>query len=83
MLHEGAKKVMADYGGSLPRTAKELKELPGIGPYTAGATDRPHFSTRRITPCKDNLSTSTGFVFLPLFLRTISEIYHVFPARAV
>lgn len=37
MLHEGAKKVQADHGGSLPGTAKELKELPGIGPYTAGA----------------------------------------------
>lgn len=41
MLHEGAKKVMSDYGGSLPSTAKELKNLPGIGPYTAGATNRP------------------------------------------
>lgn len=37
MLHEGAKKVQTDYGGSLPRTAKELKDLPGIGPYTAGS----------------------------------------------
>ncbi|CAM9656730.1 unnamed protein product, partial [Hapterophycus canaliculatus] len=36
MLHLGAKKVMADHGGSLPSTAKELKDLPGIGPYTAG-----------------------------------------------
>ena len=36
MLHLGAQKVLADYGGSLPRTAKELKDLPGIGPYTAG-----------------------------------------------
>lgn len=37
MLHEGAKKVQSDYGGSLPGTAKDLKDLPGIGPYTAGA----------------------------------------------
>lgn len=37
MLHEGAKKVMSDHSGSLPTTAKELKGLPGIGPYTAGA----------------------------------------------
>ena len=36
MLHLGAQKVLADYGGSLPGTAGELKDLPGIGPYTAG-----------------------------------------------
>ena len=36
MLHEGARKVQSDHGGSVPRTAKALKELPGIGPYTAG-----------------------------------------------
>eukprot|EP00903_Cladosiphon_okamuranus_P013359 g12451.t1 len=37
MLHLGAQKVLADHGGSLPRTARELRDLPGIGPYTAGA----------------------------------------------
>ncbi|CAN0486137.1 unnamed protein product [Ectocarpus sp. 12 AP-2014] len=37
MLHEGAKKVVSDHSGCLPGTAKELKDLPGIGPYTAGA----------------------------------------------
>ncbi|CAM9722567.1 unnamed protein product, partial [Laminaria digitata] len=37
MLHEGARKVQADHRGSVPSTAKALKELPGIGPYTAGA----------------------------------------------
>lgn len=36
LLHEGAKKVQEIHGGSLPSTAQELKELPGIGPYTAG-----------------------------------------------
>lgn len=41
MLHLGAQKVMADHGGSLPSTAKELKDLPGIGPYTAGTCRRP------------------------------------------
>lgn len=39
MLHEGAKKIQSDYGGSLPSTAEELKALPGIGPYTAGWDD--------------------------------------------
>ncbi len=36
-LKKAAEKVMADYGGELPRTAAELRTLPGIGDYTAGA----------------------------------------------
>jgi len=36
-LHLAAKDVQATYGGSLPRTAAELRQLRGIGPYTAGA----------------------------------------------
>ncbi|CAM9221171.1 unnamed protein product [Scytosiphon promiscuus] len=46
MLHLGAQKVMADYGGCLPNTAKELKDLPGIGPYTAGAVASIAFGER-------------------------------------
>ena len=36
-LHRGAHEVMARWGGALPRTARELREVPGIGRYTAGA----------------------------------------------
>lgn len=36
-LHAAAGKVIAEYGGQLPDTVAELKTLPGIGPYTAGA----------------------------------------------
>ena len=36
LLREGARAVVAA-GGRIPRTAKELQELPGFGPYTAGA----------------------------------------------
>ena len=36
-LQKAARRVMAEYGGELPRSAKELKTLPGIGDYTAGA----------------------------------------------
>ncbi|MFD1421440.1 A/G-specific adenine glycosylase [Lactiplantibacillus songbeiensis] len=32
-----ARQLLADYGGQWPRTATELTELIGIGPYTAGA----------------------------------------------
>jgi A/G-specific adenine glycosylase len=36
-LHRAAQIVVHDYAGQLPRTAQELRKLPGIGPYTAAA----------------------------------------------
>lgn len=36
-LRKAAVQVCADYGGTLPKTAAELRKLPGIGDYTAGA----------------------------------------------
>src|SRR6185503_9991928 len=36
-LHRGAREVVARYGGRLPDSAGELRTLPGIGRYTAGA----------------------------------------------
>ena len=36
-LKKAAQLVMAEYGGALPRKAAELRRLPGIGDYTAGA----------------------------------------------
>lgn len=36
-LRAAARELVAEHGGTLPRTAEELRELPGIGPYTAGA----------------------------------------------
>lgn len=36
-LKKAAMQVMADFGGSLPQTAAELRTLAGVGPYTAGA----------------------------------------------
>jgi A/G-specific adenine glycosylase len=36
-LHQAAKAVVTRHGGQLPRTLAELRELPGFGPYTAGA----------------------------------------------
>ena len=36
-LKKCAMQCMQEYAGQLPRTKKELKKLPGIGPYTAGA----------------------------------------------
>lgn len=36
-LQRAAKQIMADYNGQMPREWEELKKLPGIGSYTAGA----------------------------------------------
>lgn len=36
-LRRAARMLMRDYDGFLPRSAKELRKLPGIGDYTAGA----------------------------------------------
>jgi A/G-specific adenine glycosylase len=45
-LQKAARVVVDEYGGRLPDTAESLRELPGIGRYTAGAVasiafDRP------------------------------------------
>lgn len=36
-LQIAAKKIMEGYGGVFPRTYEDIRTLPGIGPYTAGA----------------------------------------------
>ncbi|HXM00233.1 MAG TPA: A/G-specific adenine glycosylase [Rhizomicrobium sp.] len=36
-LHRAAKMVVDELGGRFPRTAEELRALPGVGAYTAGA----------------------------------------------
>src|SRR6185295_14882598 len=50
-LHAGAKAVGARFDGALPRRAVELREVPGIGPYTAGAIASIAFGER--TPLVD------------------------------
>jgi A/G-specific adenine glycosylase len=37
MLHEAARSIVTERGGEFPRTPGELRMLPGVGPYTAGA----------------------------------------------
>jgi A/G-specific adenine glycosylase len=36
-LHAAAKAVVERFGGRVPSTVDELRTLPGVGPYTAGA----------------------------------------------
>jgi A/G-specific adenine glycosylase len=36
-LHAAARQIASDHGGELPRDVDALRELPGVGRYTAGA----------------------------------------------
>jgi A/G-specific adenine glycosylase len=45
-LWTGAQAVASRWGGELPRHAAELREVPGIGPYTAGAIASIAFGER-------------------------------------
>jgi A/G-specific adenine glycosylase len=46
MLHAAAKRVMTEFGGQIPADAETLRELEGIGPYTAGAIASIAFGRR-------------------------------------
>ena len=45
-LHRAAQIVVRAHGSKLSRTAEELRQLPGIGPYTAGAIASIAFDER-------------------------------------
>jgi A/G-specific adenine glycosylase len=36
-LHAAARRIVEEFGGRIPATLKEIKSLPGIGEYSAGA----------------------------------------------
>jgi A/G-specific adenine glycosylase len=45
-LHEAAQRIVADHGGRFPRSIEALRQLPGIGRYTAGAIASIAFDQR-------------------------------------
>ncbi len=45
-LHAAARQIVAEHGGRLPDTVEGLRELPGFGPYTAGAVASIAFDRR-------------------------------------
>ncbi|MBI3306600.1 MAG: A/G-specific adenine glycosylase [Candidatus Omnitrophica bacterium] len=51
MLHGAAKILVKNHGGKLPQSAEELRKLPGIGRYTAGAIASIAFNQK--TPVLD------------------------------
>lgn len=46
LIHQLAREVVSTYGGSFPESEKELRKLPGIGPYGAGAIASQVFGHR-------------------------------------
>lgn len=46
LLHACAQAVCREHGGAFPRDVPELRRLPGIGPYTAGAIAAIAFDAR-------------------------------------
>jgi A/G-specific adenine glycosylase len=45
-MHAAAKVVASELGGRFPQTAEELRKLPGVGAYTAGAISAIAFDAR-------------------------------------
>ncbi len=61
-LHDAAKEAWARHGG-LPRSVEALSELPGLGPYTAGAVASIGFGIS--APCVDgNVARVLSRLFL-------------------
>lgn len=61
-LYECAQVIVREYDGKFPRTAAELCELPGIGPYTSAAIAAIAFG-ERVTPLDGNVERVTARLF--------------------
>jgi A/G-specific adenine glycosylase len=61
-LHKCAQVVAGQHGGRFPRTEEGLRELPGIGPYTAAAIAAIAFGARA-TPVDGNVERVVARLF--------------------
>ncbi len=61
-LKQAAEEIVQQFGGTLPQTPEELRTLPGIGPYTAGAIAAFAFDRPEIF-----IETNIRTLFLHLF----------------
>jgi A/G-specific adenine glycosylase len=61
-LHACAVEVLRDHGGVFPNTEDGLRELPGIGPYTAAAITAIAFG-RRTMPVDGNIERVVSRLF--------------------
>lgn len=69
MLHTCAKVIVAEHRGIFPCTYNELVELPGVGPYTAGAIMAFAFN-EGIPIIETNIRT----VFLHYFFNDVTQV---------
>jgi A/G-specific adenine glycosylase len=70
MLHECAKHIVYECEGQFPREYDALMELPGIGPYTAGAVMA--FAHNRAVPI---IETNIRSVYLHHFFRDGTNVH--------
>lgn len=64
-LHEAAKKIVVDFGGTVPNTESELRTIPGVGPYIAGAVSAFAFN-KPVVFIETNIRTAlTHHLFPP------------------
>ncbi len=68
-LHQMAQAVVNDYKGKFPTQYDDLKKLPGIGPYTAGAISA--FAFNQAVPI---IETNIRTVYLHHFFKHKSDI---------
>jgi A/G-specific adenine glycosylase len=61
-LHRTARLVVREWGGVLPSTEEELRQLPGVGAYTAAAVAAIAFS-RRTLPVDGNVVRVLARIF--------------------
>jgi len=63
-LHEACKRVVRDFGGIFPQDPERLRELPGIGPYTASAVSTFAFDKPNVF-IETNIRSVFLFFFFP------------------
>ena len=68
-LKRAAEEVVERFGGTLPETPEELRTLPGIGPYTAGAIAAFAFGRPGIF-----IETNIRSVYLHLFFHNLQGV---------
>lgn len=79
-LHAGAQQIVAQFDGAFPRAFDDIRALPGVGPYTAGAIASIAYGTA--VPAVDGnvlrvLSRATrdsGDIQRPATVRRITEV---------
>lgn len=88
-LQKAARIVCIEYGGELPASFERLKELPGIGDYTAGAIASIAFGLPEpavdgnVMRVVSRLTNSSGDIALPAVKKQIEqEVRSVIPLQA-